>query len=553
MSVLHVRQIESRIRETYAGLWQDELDEAQNLSRLLAQYAVDLVLGDAKNNGAALVEITDGEGDRGIDAVGVDPVSATVVVVQSKWRHDGSGSVDLSSIHKFVDGTKSLLDIESEAPSGCSADMHTEVRRVMDMYGARIRMVVATTAANDLSDPVREPIEKLLRVLNDIDNEDPVAACSVLTQSQLFDSLATPSREAITFDLQILDWGRTLDPVKSYYGRVSAAEVASWFDQNGPDLFAENIRVVLPRSEINEGILQTATMDPEWFWYYNNGITILAAQVERPLSGATGREAGMFRLVDASIVNGAQTVSTLGKALAAGHGDQLARAFVTVRCIEVSPEADDLARRITRFANTQNVVTAQDFVFLDEEQHRIKKELQVLGYEYLLRSGEVAVSNNPSEVIDIRQAAVALACASQDVGHAVLAKREVSRLFAREGGPYKALFNPMTDPLLLIRSVEIIRAADRALGEATKQSEGIRAGVAIHGRQVIVHRIIDTVGRTRLKDPDFEFDTALTGIEVQVLQVLDMMTGAFPANSYPGNVFKNRARVDELLKAAATD
>jgi hypothetical protein len=83
VSVVHVRQIESRIRDLYEeDEWLDDLDKSTNLSRLLARYAVDVVM--PTGGAGATIEITDGEGDRGIDAVGVDPTASRVVVVQSK-------------------------------------------------------------------------------------------------------------------------------------------------------------------------------------------------------------------------------------------------------------------------------------------------------------------------------------------------------------------------------------------------------------------------------------------------------------------------------------
>ncbi|NUT52432.1 MAG: AIPR family protein [Saccharothrix sp.] len=503
---------------------------------------------DRATGESTLIEITDGEGDRGIDALAVEPVTNLVVVVQSKWRKDGSGSVDLGSTLKFIDGIRSLLDIESEGVANCSEQAKAAVRIAMRTPGARLKMVIATTAANDLSEEVRRPFNELLAVLNDI-GEDPIADVDVLTQSTFFDSLSQPTREAVDLSVQLLDWGRTLEPVPSYYGRASAAEVATWFAQNGVALFAENIRVVLPRSEINDGILQTISENPARFWYYNNGITVLATKIDRGLTGTVNRDAIYLQLKDASVVNGAQTVSTLGRALAVGKKEELESAYVTIRCIEVASDNEDLARSITRYANTQNVVSAQDFVFLDEEQHRLTRELRVLGYEYILRSGETATSQDLSRVLDVRQAAVALACASREVSHAVLAKREVSRLFDRAGsGVYKALFNPTVNGLLVQRAVDIVREIDDVLDSASEANEGVRSGVAVHGRRLIAHVILNEIGRKKLSDPDFGFEAAVQDIAVRAVELLDAMADNFPANSYPGNVFKNQARCVELMQ-----
>ena len=79
MSVLHVRQIETHLRDSYsADHWEQGLDDRHNLSRLLSRYAIDLSLGERAQDGSSLVEITDSGDDRGIDAIAVDPVSSLV-------------------------------------------------------------------------------------------------------------------------------------------------------------------------------------------------------------------------------------------------------------------------------------------------------------------------------------------------------------------------------------------------------------------------------------------------------------------------------------------
>jgi hypothetical protein len=548
MSLLHVRQIETHLRDAYAAsYWRSDLDDRNNLSRLLARYAVDLVLGDRAGDGATIIEITDGEDDHGIDAVAVDPLTKLVVLVQSKWRHDGSGSVDLAGVLKFVDGVRALLDIDSSGIASCSESTRAAVRKVMEAPGGRLRMVVATTASNSLTEPVKEPIDRLLGVLNE-GVEAPIAEASTFLQATFFDALSQPTREAVNLDLQILDWGRNPEPELSYYGRVNALQIAEWFDGNGPALFAENIRVVLPRSEINEEILRTIREEPSRFWYYNNGITVLAGEIERSLAGTASRDAAYLRLNDASVVNGAQTVSTLGRALRAGLTTELESAYVAIRVIEVPRDNSDLARRITRFANTQNVVSSQDFVFLDPQQHRLAKELRLGGYEYVLRSGEQPTNPDPSKVIDVRQAAVALACAADEVGPAVQAKREVSRLFDRESGPYAQIFNPSVNGLLLSRAVDAVRIVDETLDAEASRNEGNRTGVAIHGRRVVAHVLLKEIGRANLANPDFDFDAVLATLAAKSIEQLDRLTSRFPENSYPGNVFKNQARCTELIE-----
>lgn len=551
MSKFHVSQIETHIRSLYeAMLWKPGIADVANVSRLLAYHAVQLVLG-ADDDLERLVDITDGGLDEGIDAVGVDPAAKVVVLVQSKWRQDGTGSIKQGDILKFLQGVKSLLGMKgADRPTRASDETRTAVSALLTTPGAKIRIVTATTASDALADPVIEPIEELLTQLNDLEDTEPLAAHVHLGQADFFRAIAERPRTAINLDVQMLDWGKGADPHRIFYGRVSAADIATWFTDHGSDLFADNIRVVIPRSDINDGILKTIKDAPQLFAYYNNGITVLADNISVGLGGTLNRDVGYFKLTGASIVNGAQTVSTLGAARGTEFEQNLGQAFVLVRCIEVPKEQDSLAQQITRFANTQNEVSSQDFAFLDKEQHRLVHELHVLGWEYILRSGETPKSKISQGVIDLRRAAVALACASPNIGHAVLAKREVSRLFTDQS-VYRTLFNPQTDPFRLSRAVAIVQAVDDTLDLVAQEAGGVYAGIAVHGRRVIAHLIMRELGDDFLTDPESAFTVVTAELSGLAREHVKSLARVFPSNAYPGNVFKNQSRVVELVELAA--
>jgi hypothetical protein len=548
LSKFHVSQIETHVRDFHeSDHWQTGLDEVANLSRLLALHAVHLMLGELAD-GSQIIEITDGGEDRGIDSIGVDAAAKLVVLVQSKWRQDGTGSMDLAGVLKFLSGVRSLLGMKSDdEPVHASESTKTAVRDLLKTPGARIRLVTVSTASEPLSSEVEQPIDELLQQLNDLQDVEPLATHTHYGQAELFNSISEKIRPSVDIELQMLDWGKASDPQRIFYGRVSAAEIAGWFKEHGTDLFAENIRVVIPRSDINEGILDSVATTPDRFIYYNNGITVLANSIETGPGGLLNRDVGYFKLTSASIVNGAQTVSTLGSAIGTEREENLGKAFVLVRCIEVPQAEEDLGRRITRYANTQNEVSSQDFAFLDPEQHRLVRELQVLGFEYILRSAEVPKSKDPSKVIELRQAAIALACASPNLSHSVVAKREVSRLFTDS---YAALFNPSTDPLRLSRAVQITEAVDALLDEMESESDGVKAGIAVHGRRVIAHLVMKDIGQKALADPDDDLTEELDDLEGKVKHLIHSLVDVFPTNAYPGNVFKNGTRVSELLTDA---
>lgn len=432
-----------------------------------------------------------------------------------------------------------------DEPVNASVQMRQAINRTVRTPGARIVLVTVTTASDAMTAPVQQPIADLLNTINDVADTDPIAVHHHMGQGDLFNSLEEEPHAAVDLHVNLVEWGTMEHPNRLYYGRLSGVDVGAWFAEHGNALFAENIRVVIPRSDINDGIAETVIADPEHFTYYNNGITILAREIVVAAGGGLNKDAVYLGLKSASIVNGAQTVSSLGTVQGELWEENLAKVSVLARVIEIGDDDPDLPRKITQFANTQNEVATQDFAFLDKEQHRLAKELRAVDYEYLIRQSESAVSDDSSAVITVRDAAVALACAHPDVTYAVTAKREVSRLFDRSANEYPTLFNPQTHPLLLLRSVLLVREVDRVLDAIAVDATGVEAGVAVHGRRVIAHRILAAHGQAQLKSADFDLVAAIAAVDAEAKAVLAELVAKFPDNSYPGNVFKNAARVKD--------
>ena len=77
-------------------------------------------------------------------------------------------------------------------------------------------------------------------------------------------------------------------------------------------LTAKNLRQFKGLTEVNESISKTLTANAERFWYFNNGITILCESLRKKPLGGPNNETGTFECRSASVVNGAQTVGTIG-------------------------------------------------------------------------------------------------------------------------------------------------------------------------------------------------------------------------------------------------
>lgn len=71
-------------------------------------------------------------------------------------------------------------------------------------------------------------------------------------------------------------------------------------------LFGQNLREALTKSKTYEGMAKTIRKEPEKFWFYNNGITVIAEDYD---AKSDGTEVDRVILKEFSIINGAQTTS----------------------------------------------------------------------------------------------------------------------------------------------------------------------------------------------------------------------------------------------------
>ena len=162
-------------------------------------------------------------------------------------------------------------------------------------------------------------------------------------------------------------------------------------------LYDKNVRVFLGRAgKTNKGISKTLREEPENFGLYNNGLTIVAREIQVGEDGA-------ISLTDPAVVNGCQTTRTLWDTLTEqlrepvatdveriekyqNWKSRLEKGRIGVKIVRVAPaedesldENDTLLGKITRFTNTQNTIQEKDFIALDRDFRRWKRELATRG------------------------------------------------------------------------------------------------------------------------------------------------------------------------------
>ncbi len=514
MSIIHVNQIGSKINALFA----DKIDssdlnptdkeiQTKILTRCLSAYAI-YCIGDTSIEEAASA-VVDGAEDNGIDAIHYSPSSKRMIIVQSKWKKDGTGEPDNGDLRKFKDGVLDLINLELDKFNNKVNLKKQMIETALGEFDTKFDLVLIHTGSNTLSKHNQQVMDSILNELNDAGDgtSEDVVSFHHLNQAIIHSGLASGmDGEPIDLEIGLSQWGKIEEPHQGFFGIVAGEEVANWWVKKGKRLFAKNIRQMLGATEVNDEVKRTIEEQPENFWYYNNGVTIVAESIKKSMVGGNSRDIGSFKANNISIVNGAQTVSVIGK-YAQDGGANLNKLRLPIRLISLEGAPEDFGASVTKTNNRQNRIESRDFVSLDDEQIRLKKELSLEGIEYnIVRSENVKTS---ASIIDLSEATIALACASTQVGLAVQAKREIGRFYDNlKKAPYKTIFNPQTNGIYLRNTVFALRKIDEIIGSMIAnlpKKSGKEYGVLVHGNRMLAFLIFRILAVHKIAN-NFDFD-----------------------------------------------
>jgi hypothetical protein len=347
----------------------------------------------ADGHEATLHALTGETGDKGIDAIYVDAGARQVHVVQGKF-HKSMGAVsekrgDVISFAGLCDlpwCDKAAYRAFSEKLSPLVLQKVEEMRHAARQNGYTIRLYYVTTGR--CSQSIRAEATQRAAAA------DGPAEITILDAGQialLFKDYIDGVAPAIqSLDLRISSEGmvrtdgviRRYDPekeIESWVFSMAAEDVGEMYAKAGTRLFARNVRGYLGEStKINKAMEDTIKSRPGYFWYFNNGVTIVCDRAERKMQA--GQD--YLRVDRPQVINGQQTTRTLQKAHSQ-HASVLVRVISVSRDAEDDREYENLVSQIVRATNWQNAINPSDLVSNDQVQVFLERELRKLSYQYL--------------------------------------------------------------------------------------------------------------------------------------------------------------------------
>lgn len=291
--------------------------------------------------------IVDGANDLGIDAyLPVDFSDNTIRLFQSKYGTSHS----LEAIAKFKEDAKRLLtkDVTKMRPE--LAQLVTKIKE----KNLKVKCCYVTDQKVEYHDELVEVIdeEKIIQ--------------------KLWDRIKKPAagkKSSIRLE-------KMLRHENTILGILKLRELTEFVSKNRDYVFESNIRQWMQfKTTVNKGLRETLQSNPNKFFFYNNGITIV-------VSDFSELGENMIELHAPQIVNGAQTSNSI---LDHSKRTKNMDGSMTVTIIKADDEQEQ--NNITKYRNSQNSVRGKDLVSLMDFHKSIKSQLKNCGYFYEIQAG----------------------------------------------------------------------------------------------------------------------------------------------------------------------
>ena len=332
--------------------------------------------------------------DKGVDGIYIDDSVAKVFILQGKFhqgpkppnekRPDVTSFADLS---KTLLGPKKNFEIYLKGIDPSVGKRLTDSKQRLNKRKYELHLFYVTTGK--CSSALKSEAESIVGQANGR------ATISILDRqdilSLLVDYLGGAAPPVPFLDLKfdtrgiagsdgVLQRYEAATGIDSIILAMSGAEVASMYRRAGDRLFARNIRGFLGDTSINEGMRITLKRQPEHFWYFNNGVTIVCDSARK----TSEHGQAILRVTNPQVINGQQTTRVLSTIKGNKKASVLVRVISVPRGRNIKQEQfEQLVSNIVAATNWQNAILQSDLRANDSRQVNLQRNLAKLGYHYL--------------------------------------------------------------------------------------------------------------------------------------------------------------------------
>ena len=306
--------------------------------------------------------ITDGPGDKQIDAVYVDDQAQTAYIIQGKFY--SCPTVDAAPLREVLSAWMLIQDLPKlqEAANDKLQSKITELAAAIE-EDYHICFELLTTASLTASAQ-----EDLLAYNRQLTEDEKLSASIVLVDSEILqtrlDEALDHARPYINYEFQVEDdkvLQMQLGDTKVVIVALPLRECLRIPGIKDGSLFRKNVRQSLGSNKVNRGIAKTIKTEPGEFFFLHNGITAICSEMTY--------SDGILWVRELNVVNGCQSLSTI---LNCSESAKKAEdAYIMFRFYEISDA--ERADSISTSTNSQTAVKARDLRSNDRFVLALKK------------------------------------------------------------------------------------------------------------------------------------------------------------------------------------
>lgn len=339
--------------------------------------------------------ITDGAGDKQIDAIYIDNQASIIYIIQGKFY--SASEVNAEPLREVLSSwvqIKDLSKLQETANEKLKVKINELSNAIEDDYDVCFELI--TTSA------LTEAAQKDLAVFRkELAENETLSANLVLVDNETlkfkYEEAINKNRPYINHDFKIenskyieLDLAGT----KAVIAAIPLKECVRIPGIKDGSLFRKNVRQSLGNSnKVNKGIAHTLKDDAKDFFFFHNGITAICSKISL--------DNGILSTKELNIVNGCQSLSTIYNCSETVKKSD--NGYIMFRFYEITdPEKAD---KISTSTNSQSAVKARDLRSNDKSVLMIKKAYEqkyTYGY-FITKRGESVdpVKYNTNHIVNL--------------------------------------------------------------------------------------------------------------------------------------------------------
>jgi hypothetical protein len=339
--------------------------------------------------------ITDGAGDKQIDAIYIDNQSSTVYIIQGKFY--GGDTVDSGPLREVLASWVQIKDLV-HLQDGANHKLQVKINEMAAVLDDDYEICFELIMTSSLTDAAKSDLERFQRELAE---SETLSANLVVVDNEMlkfkYDEALNRSRPYINHEFQ-LEPGKymelTIGGTKAAIVALPLKDCVKIPGVKDGSLFRKNVRQSLGSgNKVNKGIARTIKKDAGDFFFLHNGITAICSHMSVHDNRLSVKEL--------NVVNGCQSLSTI---FSSGEAAKKAEdAYILFRFYEI--EDPDRADKISTSTNSQSAVKARDLRSNDKAVLAMKRAYEQFytdGY-FITKRGESVdqVQYNTAHIVNL--------------------------------------------------------------------------------------------------------------------------------------------------------